>query len=121
MNLYGQALDIYRGDFCTSLSFDWCAEMRAYYREMVLTVLKKMARMRLEDGNPKAALTFYHRAQQLDQYDEAIHIGIMRCLTALKDADGVQRQYQRLVQTLREFDIPQPSNEAVEIYKESFS
>jgi two-component SAPR family response regulator len=121
MDLYGQALDIYRGDFCTSLSFNWCAEMRAYYRAMVLTVLKNMARMRLEDGDPKTALTLYHRAQQFDQYDEAIHIGIMRCLAALRDADGVQRQYQRLVQTLREFDIPQPSNEAIEIYKESFS
>ena len=120
MGMYGKALHIYRGDFCTSLSFDWCAEMRAYYREMVLTVMKKMAGMHLENRNPKVALTFYHRAQQLDQYDEAIHVGIMRCLAALKDADGVQRQYQRLVQTLREFDIQQPSSEAIKIYKESF-
>ena len=121
MRMYNQALDIYRGDFCSNLTFDWCAEIRAYYRNMVLTVLKKMARMNLEDRRANEALALYRRAQQLDQYDEAIHIGIMRCLAALKDADGVQRQYQRLVQTLREFDMLQPSNEAIEIYKESFS
>lgn len=121
INTYRKALEMYRGDFCSDLSFDWCAEMRAYYRGVVLTVLKNIARLQLEERHPREALALYRRAQQLDQYDEAIHIGIMRCLSVLKDADGVQRQYQQLVQTLREFDIAQPSDEAITIYKESFN
>lgn len=121
MNMYDQACKMYRGDFCSNLSFDWCVDMRAYYREMIMKVLKKMAQIHYDAENPGEALTLYHRAQHFDQYDEAIHVGIMRCLAALKDADGVQRQYGLLVQTLRELDIPQPSSEATEIYQASFS
>jgi LuxR family maltose regulon positive regulatory protein len=121
ISMYDQACKMYHGDFCSNLSFDWCAVMRSYYREMIMKVLKKMAQIQYDLQNPREALNLYQRAQALDQYDEAIHIGIMRCLAALKDADGVQRQYGLLVRMLRELDIPQPSGEATEIYQRSLS
>jgi len=117
--LYAQAWEMYRGDFCGDLSTDWCASMRAHYRQMAVNVLKKLAQFDLGEKNPGEALTFYQKAHLLDEYDEAIHIGIMRCMVALKDNDGVQKQYQLLVKTLRELDVSAPSREATEIYEAS--
>ncbi len=119
IKLYGQACGMYRGDFCSNLSFDWCAANRSYYRGIIMKVLKKMASLHYGLQEHDKALKLYQQAAALDQYDEAIHIGIMRCLFALRDADGAQRQYGLLARMLRELDIPQPSVEATEIYKAS--
>jgi len=120
IELYARARAIYHGDFCNEVSSDWCTNMRGYYREMIMKVLKKMAQFHYGERKMNEALALYREAQRFDQYDEAIHIGIMRCLAAMKDIDGVQHQYQTLVRTLKELDIPQPSSEAVEIYRASF-
>jgi LuxR family maltose regulon positive regulatory protein len=117
--LYAQAWQMYRGDFCADLSTDWCTSMRAYYRKMAVDVLKKLAQFNFHEKNFGEALTLYQKVQLLDEYDEAIYIGIMRCLAALKDKDGVQRQYKLLVHTLRELDVSAPSREATEIYEDS--
>lgn len=120
MESYERARAMYRGDFCDEVSSDWCASMRGYYRDMMIKVLKKMAQFRYDGREMKEALALYRAAQGFDQYDETIHIGIMRCLAAMRDIDGVQHQYQTLVRTLKELDIAQPSTEAVEIYRASF-
>lgn len=116
---YSHAADIYRGDFCEGFAEEWCTSMRSYYREMMLNVLKKLARLSYDAQDPGRALVFYRRAQAIDRYDETVHIGVMRCLAVLKDREGVQRQYQILTQTLRDLDITLPSREATQIYEES--
>ena len=119
IRLYNQALALYRGDFCDDLRVDWCADMRSYYREMALRVMKRLAQFSYDARDVDKALALFREAESRDAYDEEIHIGIMRCLTALKDSDGVQRQYQRLVNTLSELDISSPSREAIQIYQDS--
>ena len=116
---YSHAVDVYRGDFCEGFTEEWCASMRSYYREMMLNVLKKLALLSYDEHDPGGALLLYRRAQAIDPYDETLHIGVMRCLTMLKDRKGVQRQYQILAKTLRDLDIALPSREATEIYEES--
>ncbi len=119
MQLCGEALALYRGDFCEDISEDWCTNTRAYYREMALNVLKKLAKYTYDEGNAQEALTLYRDAQRFDRYDETLHLGIMRCLAALKDTDGVQRQYRLLTRVLRDLDIKTPPPEATEIYETS--
>jgi len=119
MQLCNEALVLYRGDFCEEISEDWCANMRAYYREMVLNILKKLAKYTYDERDVKKALSLYQKAQRIDKYDESLHVGIMRCLAFLKDNDGIQRQYRILTKTLKDLDIPSPPPEATEIYEES--
>ncbi|MDH4211011.1 MAG: tetratricopeptide repeat protein [candidate division WOR-3 bacterium] len=119
MQSYAHAVEIYRGDFCEGLAEEWCSSMRSYYREMILNVLKKLARLSYDEQDHEKALLLYRRAQGIDRYDETLHIGVMRCLAALKDSEGVQRQYQILTKTLRDLDITLPSQEATKIYQES--
>ncbi len=117
--LYAQAVDLYRGDFCEGFVEDWYSNIRSYYREMILNVLKKLARFSYREQNLENALSLYRRAQDIDRYDEMVHIGIMRCLSFLRDKEGVQRQYQILTRALKDLDINIPSREATEIYQES--
>ena len=119
MQSYTNAAELYRGDFCESSTQDWCSSMRSYYREMMLSVLRKLAQLSYDEYGPEKALSFYRRAQSIDPYDETLHVGVMRCLAALKDREGVQRQYQILTKTLKDLDISLPSQEATRIYQES--
>ncbi|KPK63637.1 hypothetical protein AMJ83_06360 [candidate division WOR_3 bacterium SM23_42] len=121
IQLYDRALALYRGDFCDDLRVDWCADMRSYYKGMALRVMKKLAQFNYDARDVNKGLALFREAESRDPYDEEIHIGIMRCLTALKDSDGVQRQYQKLIETLSELHISSPSREATQIYQDSLA
>lgn len=119
MQLYNQAVALYRGDFCVGIASDWCEQKRLYYKEKFLITLKKLGQFHYDDNDNEKALNFYQRAQQLDPYDESIYLGLMHCYAALKDRDSVQRQYQTLIKTLQKLGISTPSPEATHLYQES--
>jgi two-component SAPR family response regulator len=114
-----QALDLYRGDFCEHIDAEWCEDIRSYYRKTVVDVLKKMGRVSFEDKSYQESLDFLGRALGIDDTDEAVHISVMRCLQAVNDKDGVQKQYKKLVKALNRMGISLPSSEAKEIYQAS--
>jgi LuxR family maltose regulon positive regulatory protein len=117
--LYKQALDLYRGDFCEGMQAEWCEEVRAFYRRSVIGVLTKLGRLSYESRAYQESIDFLDRALEMDDADEAVHIAIMRCLQATNDKDGVQRQYKKLVKALEQMGISVPSREATEIYQAS--
>lgn len=117
--LLGQALDLYRGDFCKEIDAEWCEDIRSYYKKAILDVLKKLGRIAFEDKSYGESQAFLDRALSIDDTDESVHVAIMRCRQAVNDKDGVQRQYKKLVKTLNRFGISVPSSEAREIYQAS--
>ncbi|KPK63638.1 hypothetical protein AMJ83_06365 [candidate division WOR_3 bacterium SM23_42] len=117
--LYGQALDLYGGDFCEDIVADWCDEIRAYYVKLVLDVLTKLGRIYYDEKEYEESLTYFNRALRLDASDESIHVAVMRDLEALSDTDGIQRQYKKLIKALNGMGITAPSSEATEIYQKS--
>ena len=117
--LYNKALDLYRGDFVEDISAQWCEEIRAYYRKIALDILRNLAQICYDDKAYAESQTFLVRALALDSLDESIHVAIMRCLEAVGDRDGVQRQYKKLVKTLDDLGVSVPSREATEIYQNS--
>jgi len=117
--LYKQALELYRGDFCEDMNAEWCEEIRLYYRKSVVKVLTKLGQISYEHKAYQEGLDFLDRALKIDDVDEAVHIAIMRCLQATNDKDGVQRQYKKLVKTLDRMGISVPSREATDIYQAS--
>jgi LuxR family maltose regulon positive regulatory protein len=117
--LYSKALELYRGEFAEDITSQWCEETRAYYRKVVVDILKKMGHLCYEDKAYAESQKFLLRAQEIDDSDESVYVAIMRCLQALGDKDGVQRQYKKLVKTLDNLGISVPSKEATEIYQDS--
>jgi len=119
IQLFQKALALYKGDFCENIIKGWCEDMRSQYKESALRAFKKLGYYNYDCKKYKKSLEFYKKACVLDQYDEQIHIGLMRCYAALKNREGVQRQYKYLKRNLQQLGISNPSSEAREIYKES--
>jgi LuxR family maltose regulon positive regulatory protein len=117
--LYNKALDLYQGDFVEDIATQWCEEIRAYYRKIALDVLKNLGQICYDDKAYAESQEYFLRALEMDNMDESIHVAIMRCLQAIGDRDGIQRQYKQLVKTLDELGVSVPSREATEIYQSS--
>jgi ATP/maltotriose-dependent transcriptional regulator MalT/two-component SAPR family response regulator len=115
--IYARALGLYRGDFGLDITDEWCENIRRSYRQTVIRILKKMGKYHLASGRYRPALEYYRRALALDDYDEEIHIAIMRCAAALGDQRTVKSQYAMLVRKLAEAGIANPPVEAVRLLR----
>jgi two-component SAPR family response regulator len=116
--LYRRALELYRGDFGADIDDEWCANVRLSYRQKVIRILKKIGNHHAAAGEYRAALEFYRRALALDDYDEEIHIAIMRCADALGDPRTVKSQYSLRVKKLAEAGVTNPPAEAVRLLRD---
>lgn len=117
--LYAEALSLYRGDFAEGVVTPWCNEIRARYRGELLKILKCLGGMCFEDGAFEEGLGFLRRALELENTDESVHIAIMRCLQAMNDRSGLQKQYARLVSMLKKLGVSSPPREATRMYQDS--
>jgi two-component SAPR family response regulator len=118
LRLYRRALELYRGDFGVEVDDEWCANVRLFYRQKVIRILKKMGNHHAAAGEYKAALELFRRALALDDYDEEIHIAIMRCADALGDPRTVKSQYNLLVKKLAEAGVTNPPEAAVRLLRD---
>ncbi|MBE0432245.1 tetratricopeptide repeat protein [candidate division WOR-3 bacterium] len=117
--LYTKALSLYRGDFVEGDVAPWCSEIRSRYRGELLKILKCLGAMCLENSAFEEGLGFLRRALELENTDESVHIAIMRCLHAMNDRSGLQKQYERLVKTLKRLGVSSPPREATRMYQDS--
>jgi two-component SAPR family response regulator len=119
VRLYQRALELYRGDFGADIVDEWCDSIRLAYRQKVIRILKKMGQFQAAEREYRIALDYYRQALALDDYDEEIHIEIMRCAVALGDQRAVKRQYEMLVQKLAEAGVARPPAEAARLLREN--
>jgi two-component SAPR family response regulator len=118
IELYKQAFELYKNDFCPELYEDWAEEKRLYYRNKALKIAKRLGEHYYQNKDYDGSLSFYKRALQFDHCDEAIHLGIIKCLVALGDKIGARRQYNEMEQILKkELDLS-PSSETLKVYQE---
>lgn len=116
---YENAHRLYRGDFCIDIVDEWCERIRLRYREAFLNVLKNLAAHHYAQGDYRKSLLLYERASAIDQYDEVLHVAIMRCYGHLNNRGRVRKQYQILKRNLEKTGGAAPSPEAQQLYEES--
>ncbi len=112
---YERALVLYRGDFCPEVTDAWCESIRLYYRDAVFRILGKLGHYHQDRKNHRAALDCWQRALTLNEFDEDVHLAIMRLYAALGDRPAVQRQYEKLVRKLAEAGITAVPPEAARL------
>jgi ATP/maltotriose-dependent transcriptional regulator MalT/two-component SAPR family response regulator len=117
LQLYEEAIALYRGDYFEECYSDWCEEARAPLRKMYLDALVAAARIRERQGDVGAAIALCEKFLAKDRYEEDIYRTMMRLQAKKGNRAGAVRTYQQLVEMLqKELEIPEPSQETKDLY-----
>ncbi len=117
LQLYEEAIALYRGDYFEECYSDWCEEARAPLRQMYLDALVAAATLRERQGEVSSAIALCQKFLEKDRYEEDVYRTLMRLQAKKGNRAGAVRTYQQLVEMLqKELDIPEPSQETQELY-----
>ena len=119
VDLYGDALDLYRGDFLAEdLYLDWTVLPREYYRRLFLDACKEAASWLIEMGDYMRACMLLERAIQADPLVEEFHILLMRALIGLGKNRAAREHYTYCSGLLyRELGV-RPADELKQLYQQ---
>ena len=119
--LYERAVALYRGEFMSGVYDNWTSELRTYYREQYLRILKALADSAAADENWTRTLDLTHKILQEDPFQEEVHCLAMRGHAALGNRNAVNEQYENLRRLLRKELAIEPSAETRRIVRELVS
>ena len=95
LQLYLEALALYRGDFLTKLSAEpWVAPITAHYHTLYLRILEKALPLLTERGRYQETADLCRAASAIAPCDETVHQYWMQALLELGDAEGAADVYQ---------------------------
>ena len=95
LQIYLQALSLYRGDFLAKMSDDpWVAPICAHYHALYLQVLGKTLPLLMERGRSGEAADLCRAASAVAPHDASIHRYWMQALLEMGDAEGAADVYQ---------------------------
>ena len=117
VELFEEALALYRGDFMQSAYDEWVDEHRSYYREQYLRILESLASAAEKAKEWSRALDLCQRILHDDSFREDIHCTVMRAHAALGNRAAVKDQYETLRKLLRDELGVEPVVETQKSYK----
>ncbi|HDN80017.1 MAG TPA: tetratricopeptide repeat protein, partial [Chloroflexi bacterium] len=112
-----KALSFYGGDYLPEIPYeDWALLRRERLRERYLTGLRRLARLRLEQGDVDGALEAGHRALEIDPWDEESVLLLMQAYQARGDVPAALGVYETFRDRLkRDIDLP-PRDDLTALY-----
>jgi DNA-binding SARP family transcriptional activator len=91
---YAAAESLYGGPFLDEDGdADWAAAVRDQARAAYLAIARTLAAARIEAGDADGAVRYYLRILEDDPYDEDVHIGLVRALSAAGRHGEARRRY----------------------------
>lgn len=120
LELYLQALELYRGDFLPKLSMEpWAMPINAYYHRMYLDGVQKTLRLLQERSRWEEASQLCSQALKIEPYSEELYQHKMRCCLACADRAGAVSLYEQMSELLFDTFGVMPSDESRAIYREA--
>jgi two-component SAPR family response regulator len=121
---YQSAERLYQGDFLTDIpqkyientEQDWCWSRRFWYRDMHYKLLHGTATIHRQMGNISETLSYCDKALDMEPNSEPAHREKLLSLKAANRLDAVHRQYRLYCQSLKKFDMGQPSKDMKDLY-----
>jgi len=108
------ALSLYRGDFAAGEAVgDWHLEIHDHLRRLHLDGLSLLADLRIEQGEPAAAIAVLERLLRADDLHEAAHRRLMLCHARTGQRERALAQYDRLVAVLDDELDAEPDHASV--------
>ncbi|HEV2915645.1 MAG TPA: BTAD domain-containing putative transcriptional regulator [Pyrinomonadaceae bacterium] len=121
IQIYEQAIALYRGEFMQGSYEDWVEEQRSYYSEQHLRMLEALAAVAQKMQEWPRSLDLAQRILQTDPFREDIHCMMMRAHAALGNRVAVKEQYENLKRLLRKELGVDPAADTQKIFRELVS
>jgi DNA-binding SARP family transcriptional activator len=112
-----RATSLYDGDFLDGAEAEWCQVLREDLLQKYLWALVARGGLFFDAGEYVQATEVYRRAIAKDDYLEAAHRELMRCLARQGELGQALRHYQSLVSLLNEELNAPPAPETVALYE----
>ncbi len=107
VELYRQALELYRGAFMAGEVYsDWCELERSYLRQKAVQALERITAILIERQRLGEAVESCRRLVQLDPWHQGAHAQLIRCLKLLGQEVEARRCFRRYCDVMRQADLP---------------
>ena len=117
IRLLQEALQLYQGEFFPEGEGTWVTAERQRISQICEQARLALAKLLLEQGNPKLALTQCQAVLAENHCMESAHCLAMQALAALGDRSGIANQYEQCKQFLRDELGLEPCPDTVKTYK----
>lgn len=107
-----QAVGRYKGELLEGYYEEWIYSKRMHLADLYDQALQQLIRSHVALGSPDAAIEFGRLRLQLDPYDEAPHVILMRLYLRAGRAKSALMQFEELGRALQQFD-DEPSEYAL--------
>lgn len=120
LELYMQALSLYRGDFLPKLSTEhWAMPISAYYHQMYLDGACQALALLTAQGRWQEAADLCDRALAIEPYGENIYQQKMRCCIALNRRADAVATFEKMSELLFDMFGVMPPEESRQLYREA--
>lgn len=89
-------LQVYRGGYFGTLSWDWCRSQREYLEKMYLEMCIRYAEGLYQKEMFERAIVYLEKVLEINPYREQVLILLMKCYAARKDIHTMKKQYERV-------------------------
>ncbi|MGQ9586672.1 MAG: tetratricopeptide repeat protein [Anaerolineae bacterium] len=118
IELYQEALALYRGDYLEEFYSDWCLQERERLRERFMTSAMALADLYYERKSPELSIGVCQSVLARDRYQERAYHRLIRCYAAMGDRAAAIKAYRQCVELLREDLGLDPMPETEELYRQ---
>jgi DNA-binding SARP family transcriptional activator len=120
-DLWQRAVNLYNGEFLSSVDADWVYPMRESFREMYLEALIGLGECARARNDYRQALNIYKQAIHIDPYREDIHRAVMTCYAQKGEKRKILSHLNELQQLLWQELAVKPSSETMTLVRSLLS
>ncbi len=119
INCYLKAVELYKDDFMTSLSYqDWVVPITTYYRYVYTSAVDKLTELLFSLGRYDEALNVLVKATHIDQFNETLHRRLMDTYYKQGQLEKAAKHYQFITQLFYKDLGVRLSDETKKLYKQ---
>ncbi|NLT57519.1 MAG: SARP family transcriptional regulator [Clostridiales bacterium] len=119
IDLYLQAIELYRGDFLPKQSMEiWTVPFCTHYHELYLHAVKTLCQLLFEEGRHEEIVDISRTAIEVDALDETLHCQLIRALIHQGKDAAALNHYEIATDKLYRYLGVRPSEELRTLYLE---
>jgi LuxR family transcriptional regulator, maltose regulon positive regulatory protein len=117
IQLYGEAVSIYKGSFLPEFDADWARLEREHLWQFFIDSLIELAKHSMDSGDYNSTLDYCQKILTEDICQEEAHRLAMRAYAAKGNRSAVKRQFENCKKALSSEIQSEPSSQTVKLYE----